>query len=124
MVRPLVHIFNLLLEKSIWFSAFKNTLTVNYRSFISKGTKICEKLMYNRLHSFTNVCNIISNIEYVFAPGEGTRDTPVIIAHDTYQCVTDSKCVLATVLNLAKHYDTVNDKIITEKLSNYNFRFI
>lgn len=77
---PLVHIFNLSIEKSVWPEALKSAIVIpihkqgdktnisNYRpiSLISNIAKIFERIIYNRLISFFEDCNILSENQFGF----------------------------------------------------------
>ena len=80
------HIFNLSIEHAIWPDSLKSAEAVpihkaeaksdisNYRpiSLISIIANIFEKIMYNKLYSFLEDCNILSDSQYGFVNGKGT----------------------------------------------------
>ena len=87
-VTPLHHIFNTSIEQAVWPNALKSaevvpihkagdkTVVSNYRpiSLISNIAKIFEKIIYNRLFSFLQQCNILADAQYGFVKGRGTTD--------------------------------------------------
>lgn len=133
---PLEYIFNLCIAKSKWprvlktaevvpiFKAGDRTCTSNYRpiSLISNIAKIFEKIIYNRLYTFLNECNIISERQYGFVKNKGTTDALNYLTDKIYTCLDNSTPIIAAFLDLAKAFDTVNHKILLEKLDRYGIR--
>lgn len=133
---PLAHIFNLAIEKSIWpdalksaevipiYKAGKKTNVSNYRpiSLISNIAKIFEKIMYNRLYNFLKECKIFSEYQYGFMKNIGTVDALCKITDLIYKNLDKSKPIIATFLDLAKAFDTVNHELLLEKLEKYGIR--
>ena len=126
---PLEYIFNLCMEKSIWPDALKNAekslstklvknLINNYRpiSLISNIVKISEKIIYNRLYQFFENDNIMSEKQYGFVKNTGTTDALNYISKIIYKNLDISKPIIVAFLDLAKVFDTVNHRVLLDKL--------
>ena len=124
------------IEKSVWPDNLKSAEVVpihkagskscisNYRpiSLISNIAKIFEKILYNRLYSFLEKHQILSEHQYGFVKNKGTADALNYITHKIYQNLDKSKRIIATFLDLAKAFDTVNHDILLSKLERYGIR--
>ena len=133
---PLEHIFNLSIEKSIWPDNLKSAEVVpihkagsksyisNYRpiSLIFNIAKIFEKIVSNRLYTFLKKHKILSENQYGFVKNKGITDALNYITHKVYQNLDKRKPMIATFLDLAKAFDTVNHDILLSKLERYGIR--
>ena len=69
-------------------------------------------------------CNIISEKQYGFARNKGTTDALDYLTNKIYSNLDNSIPIIAAFLDLAKAFDTVNHKILLEKLDRYGIRGI
>ena len=133
---PLSYIINLCFVKGEWPDELKYAEIIpihkskskhhseNYRpiSLISNFAKILEKVLHKRLLNFIGKCNIVSDKQYGFLKGRGTKDALNFIVDKVLNELDESKTIAITFLDLAKAFDTVDHKILLQKLYNYGIR--
>ena len=108
----------------IYKAGSKNEMT-NYRpiSLISNIAKIFEKIIHNRIINFISKHNIISKNQFGFIKYIGTKDALNLITKIIYEKLDKSTPIAITFLDLAKKaFDTVNHKILLDKLYAYGIR--
>ena len=81
-----------------------------------------EKIIYSRLYKFISKINILSNKQFGFVKGRGTKDALKNITNILYNNLDKSKPIIGTFLDLAKAFDTVNHYILLQKLERYGIR--
>ena len=129
----ITHLMNLCLTRSIFPNIFKTALITpvfkaghrsqftNYRpiSVLPVFSKVLETIMYNQLISFISSNDILYDYQFGFRSKHSTY-MPISLLHD-YVTMNLSKgntsaCIY---LDLARAFDTVNIKILLEKLPSY-----
>ena len=106
---------------------FKSKLkckTNNYRpiSLTHNISKIFEKLMCNRMWSFIDKNNILTDSQFGFRRNLSTTDAVLEVVDNCVNAIDRNEYVIAVFLDLAKAFDTVNHKILLSKLDKMGFR--
>ena len=100
------------------FKSGQKDLLDNYRpiSLLSCFSKIIEKIVCNRLTTFLDSNNLISNFQFGFRKGHSTIH-PLIHFLNTVSSALDRKeHSIAIFCDLRKAFDTVNHKILLSKM--------
>ena len=90
----------------------------NYRpiSLLSNISKIFEKLMYTRLYSFLSSSNVIYKQQFGFRSKHSTNHALIEITEKIRIALDQGKLACGIFVDLTKAFDTVNHKILLEKL--------
>jgi len=104
----------------IYKSGTKEELA-NYRpvSVLPVISKIFERVMCNRLVKYLESHDILYKHQYGFRKGFSTDLAIVTVVDDVLRALEDGKTVLGIYMDLAKAFDTINHKILLQKLHHY-----
>ena len=91
-------------------------------SLLSIINKLFEKLIYKRLRKFLIKYNVLYKYQFGFRPGYSTDMALIEIVDNIKTAIDDNKFVCGTFLDLSKAFDTVNHKILLDKLNHYGIR--
>ena len=133
---PLCHIINRSIESGIFPDILKNANVTpvykngdrhclsNYRpiSVLPFLSKILEKCIAVRLVEFMQKYNMITPNQYGFQKGRSTADAILKLMEYIYKALNEKKHNLTVFVDLRKAFDTVNHKILLNKLFQYGIR--
>jgi hypothetical protein len=98
----------------------------NYRpiSLLNILNKIIEQVMHSRLSDFLNSNNFFYKFQYGFRSKSSTKTATIELFDKILNAVNNRKLVTGVFLDLAKAFDTVNHKILVDKLEYAGVRGI
>ena len=85
-------------------------------------SKIFEKLIYSRTYSFLNANKLIYTKQFGFRKNYSTNHALISITERIRSLVDSGRYVCGIFVDLEKAFDTVNHKILCEKLKHYGIR--
>ena len=96
----------------------------NYRpiSLLSTFSKIMEKIVASRLKSFLELHAIISPTQFGFQAGHSTVHSLISITETINKSIEQNKFGCGIFIDLKKAFDTVNHKVLLQKLEHYGIR--
>ena len=99
---------------------------LNYRpvSALPLFSKIFERLMYNRLSSFVNKCQLLYEFQFGFRCGHSPELALTCLVDKISNALENGEYALGLFLDFSKPFDTVNHDILFEKLEYLGIRVI
>ncbi|MFZ2538567.1 MAG: reverse transcriptase family protein [Oscillospiraceae bacterium] len=96
----------------------------NYRpiSVLPAISKVYEKLVYSRLNKYLIDNTILHSNQFGFRPKLSTSLAMLQLVDELSQAIDEGKITVGVFVDLAKAFDTVNHKILLQKLEFYGLR--
>lgn len=134
--RPLAHVINLSMEQGLFPDILKLCIVKpifkkgdkcdmnNYRpiTLIPILSKIYEKVIIKRIHSFIASNNILTEEQYGFRKGHSTTLACYNLMQYVIECINQKIPVVALFLDMTKAFDFVPHKRLLDKLYRYGIR--
>ena len=138
LVNPLVHIINLSLSTGTFPDKMKLAKVIaiyksnnpsnfsNYRpiSLLPTFSKILERVIYNRLYNFILKHNILNTSQYGFQKGLSTEYALLELQDRIVKSLASKEYCVGFFLDLSKAFDSLDHKILIEKLNHIGIRGI
>ena len=136
LVKPLTHICNLSLSQGIFPEQLKIATVIplyksddsmlfnNYRpvSVLCVVSKIFEKIMYNWVTTFLEMFQILHGNQYGFRKKSSTHVALLTFIDKVIQAIENGEYAIGVFLDFSKAFDTVDHKILLDKLDHYGIR--
>ena len=133
---PLTHICNLSLMQGYFpdqlkiarvtpiYKAGDAMLFNNYRpiSVLPVFSKILEKLMFNRVMNYFNSRNILYPLQFGFRQQHTTSMAVTYLVDKIISAISNGEYLIGIFIDLSKAFDTVNHKILLDKMYKYGIR--
>ena len=81
--------------------------------------KILERITYNRLYSYLTENNILFNKQFGFRAGHSTENALLELVDQISNTFNDKNYLLGIFIDLSKAFDTVDHKMVMQKLEYY-----
>ena len=136
LAEPLTHIFNLSILQKIVPSRMKvakvlpiyknkghkHSLT-NYRpiSILPIYSKIYEKILNVQIQSHLENESVISTSQFGFQKKKGAQDALIKFVNNAFSSLNSSKMIIGIFIDFSKAFDTIDHKILLQKLKAMNF---
>ena len=101
-----------------------NNIPKNYRpiSKLDVFSKIFELLMKKHLIQYLETKNILNPSQFGFRSNHNTFQALNLFSSNIYSAIDNSLSVLSIFIDFAKAFDTVNHKILLDKMYHYGIR--
>ena len=135
-VKPFTHICNQSFQTGIFPNKMKTAkvipiyksgdkqLLTNYRpiSLLSQFSKILEKLFVERLDSFIEKHQLLSNNQYGFRTNRSTSMAVVELVENISKAIDNNKYTVGVFIDLKKAFDTIDHETLFKKMQRYGIR--
>ena len=96
----------------------------NYRpiSILPLFSKILERVMYDRILKFINKHNLLYRYQFGFRQDHSTFMALIILIDKITAALDNGDFTLAVLIDFRKAFDTIDHKILLDKLYHYGIR--
>ena len=98
-------------------------LLTNYRpiSILPIYSKVFEKFINSQIQSHLESESIISSYQFGFQKKKGAQDALIKFVNNAFSSLNSSKMIIGIFIDFSKAFDTINHKILLQKLKAMNF---
>ena len=106
------------------FKSDDSSKITNYRSIsvLSFFSKVFERVMYNNITDFIDSLNIIYKYQFGFRHKYSTQQAIITLVNKITSSLDTSDLDIGVILDLKKAFDTVDHKILLDKMHVYGIR--
>jgi len=134
--KRLAHIYNMSIDQGIFpkvmkiarvlpiYKSNERYMVQNYRpiSVLSTISKVFERLVHKRLYQFLEKYELLYSRQYGFRNKRSTVHALIDVTEKIKTALDSDELAIGIYLDLKKAFDTVNHKILLEKMYNYGIR--
>ena len=138
LIEPITHLINLSFSQGNFPSLLKlanvcpifkkndKSLCENYRpiSLLSNLSKLFERAMHNRIYKFLEISDVLYDLQFGFRKRYSTNHALLSIVEGVREQLDNKTFACGVFIDLEKAFDTVNHKILLQKLDHYGIRGI
>ena len=103
------------------FKNGKKNYCIQFRPIfvLPRFSEILELILYNRLYSYLTENNIFFNKQFGFWAGHSTEHALLELVDQISNTFNDKNYLLGIFIDLSKAFDTIDHKILIQKLKHY-----
>ena len=135
-IEPLTHLINISFRSGVFPSELKLSKVVpifksgdsnsvnNYRpiSVLSFFSKVFERVVYNRVLDFLCKNNVLYDYQFGFRQKHSAQHALITLIDKIHTSLDNGDIAITILLDLKKAFDTVNHRILLQKLNVYGIR--
>ena len=91
-------------------------------SILPLPSKLIEKIVHNRIYTYCNDNNLLDDKQGGFRPKHSTISTTTFFINELYSAMNSNEITIAVYIDALKAFDTVNHKILLDKLKYFGIR--
>ena len=91
-------------------------------SILALPSKLIEKIVHNRVYNHCEINKLLDDKQRGFRPGHSTISTTSFFLNDLYSAMNNNEATIAVYIDAMKAFDTVNHKILIDKLRFFGIK--